>query len=98
VRAHAGSHAAYIFDAPWAEKLSLVEDASATGLGPYRRFGRVVRTERDIGPLGAADVAGAQTRSILAELGYADDQVEVMVSRGIVGTPTDTLLGRGATP
>jgi crotonobetainyl-CoA:carnitine CoA-transferase CaiB-like acyl-CoA transferase len=87
VGAHDGPHAAYIFDAPWAEKLGLVENASATGLGPYRRYGRVVRTERDLGPLGAADVAGAQTRSILAELGYADDQVEAMLSDGVVATP-----------
>ena len=87
MRAHEGSHAAYIFDAPWAEKLGLVEDAAATGQGPYRRYGRVVRTERDVGPLGAADFAGAQTRSILAELGYADEQVEAMLSSGVVGTP-----------
>ena len=45
VQAHQGSHAAYIFDAPWAEKLGLVEDAAATGQGPYRRYGRVVRTD-----------------------------------------------------
>jgi crotonobetainyl-CoA:carnitine CoA-transferase CaiB-like acyl-CoA transferase len=87
VHAHQGSHADYIFDAPWAEKLGLIEDASAVGLGPYRRYGRVVHTERDVGPLGAADVAGAQTRRILAELGYADHQVEVMLSSGIVGSP-----------
>jgi crotonobetainyl-CoA:carnitine CoA-transferase CaiB-like acyl-CoA transferase len=87
VQAHPGSHAAYIFDAPWAEKLGLVEDAAATGLGPYRRYGRVVRTERDVGPLGPADVAGAQTRSILAELGYTDDQVEALLSQRVVGAP-----------
>ena len=87
VQAHDGSHAAYIFDAPWADKLGFVEDAAPTGLGPYRRYGRVVRTERDVGPLGAADLAGAQTRSILTELGYADDQVEAMLAAGCVGTP-----------
>jgi crotonobetainyl-CoA:carnitine CoA-transferase CaiB-like acyl-CoA transferase len=32
---------------------------------------------------------GAQTRAILAELGYADEQVDAMVARGIVGTPAD---------
>jgi crotonobetainyl-CoA:carnitine CoA-transferase CaiB-like acyl-CoA transferase len=86
VQAYDGSHAAYIFDAPWAERLGFVEEVDA-GTGPYRRYGRVVRTERDVGPLGAADLAGAQTRSILAELGYADDEVEAMVAKGIVGTP-----------
>ena len=76
----------YIFDVPWAEKLGLVEEVDG-GMGPYRRYGRVVRTERDVGPLGAADLAGAETRSILAELGYVDDEVEAMVAKGIVGTP-----------
>jgi crotonobetainyl-CoA:carnitine CoA-transferase CaiB-like acyl-CoA transferase len=88
VQAYDGSHAAYIFDAPWAEKLGLVEDTPAAGLGPYRRYGRVVRTDRDLGPPGAADVVGAQTRSILAEIGYDDEQIEVMLSAAIVGAPT----------
>jgi crotonobetainyl-CoA:carnitine CoA-transferase CaiB-like acyl-CoA transferase len=87
VQAYDGSHAAYIFDAPWAEKLGLVEDTASAAFGPYRRYGRVVRTERDIGPIGAADAAGAQTRSILAEIGYDDDQVEAMLSTAIVGAP-----------
>ncbi len=86
MRAYDASHAAYIFDVPWAEKLGLVEEVDA-GMGPYRRYGRVVRTERDVGPLGAADVAGAQTRSILAELDYDEEEIEALVSKGIVGTP-----------
>jgi crotonobetainyl-CoA:carnitine CoA-transferase CaiB-like acyl-CoA transferase len=88
VRAHDGTHADYVFGAPWAERLGFVEDASATGSGPYPRYSRVVRTTRDVGPLGAADAAGAQTRDILVELGYDDNQVAAMLSHGIVSTPT----------
>jgi crotonobetainyl-CoA:carnitine CoA-transferase CaiB-like acyl-CoA transferase len=86
VRSYPESHAAYVFDAPWSRALGLVEDASATGMGPYPRYGRVVRAPGDLGPLGAADAAGAQTRSILAELGYADDAVEALRAGGIVRT------------
>jgi hypothetical protein len=46
-----------------------------------------VRTDRDVGPLAPADAVGAQTRSILAELGYADDEVEALRAGAIVGTP-----------
>jgi len=87
VGSYPGSHAAYVFDAPWARALGLVEEACATGLGPYPRYGRVVRTDRDVGPLGPADAVGAQTRSILAELGYTDDEVEALRDGAVVGTP-----------
>jgi crotonobetainyl-CoA:carnitine CoA-transferase CaiB-like acyl-CoA transferase len=87
VRSYPGSHAAYVFDAPWSRALGLVEDASATGMGPYPRYGRVVRAHSDVGPLGAADAAGAQTRNILAELGYDADAVEVLRADGIVAVP-----------
>jgi crotonobetainyl-CoA:carnitine CoA-transferase CaiB-like acyl-CoA transferase len=88
VRSYPGSHAAYVFDAPWSRALGLVEEANNTGMGPYPRYGRVVRSQGDLGPLGAADVAGAQTRSILAELGYRDDEIEQLHTDAIVATPS----------
>jgi crotonobetainyl-CoA:carnitine CoA-transferase CaiB-like acyl-CoA transferase len=87
VRSYPGSHAAHVFDAPWSRELGFVEDACATGFGPYPRYGRVVRTDRDVGPLGPADAVGAQTRSILAELGYTVEQMEALRAGGVVGTP-----------
>ena len=87
VRVHDGTHAAYVFDAPWAERLGFVEQSAAIGTGPYPRYGHVVRAGRDVGALGAADAVGAQTRAILTELGYADGEVESLITRGIVGVP-----------
>jgi crotonobetainyl-CoA:carnitine CoA-transferase CaiB-like acyl-CoA transferase len=87
VQAHDGPYAAYVFDSPWACELGHVDTAAATGLGPYPRYGRVVRTERDVGPLGAADHAGAQTRAILAEIGYDDGLVADLLGAGVVGEP-----------
>jgi crotonobetainyl-CoA:carnitine CoA-transferase CaiB-like acyl-CoA transferase len=87
VEVPADLHAGYIFDAPWAEELGFVEATAATGFGPYRRYGRVVRTDRDLGPIGPADRAGAQTRTILTELGYDDEQVESLLARGVVAEP-----------
>jgi crotonobetainyl-CoA:carnitine CoA-transferase CaiB-like acyl-CoA transferase len=85
VQVHDGAHAAYIFDAPWAQQLGFVDTAAASGFGPYLRYGRTVATTRDVGPLGAADVAGAQTRSLLAEIGYADDTIDALLANGTVG-------------
>jgi crotonobetainyl-CoA:carnitine CoA-transferase CaiB-like acyl-CoA transferase len=87
VRAHDGSHAAYVFDGPLGEKLGLAEESAATGLGPYRRYARVVRTAHDLGPVGVAEQAGAQTRGILAELGYDTREVESLLASGVVAAP-----------
>jgi crotonobetainyl-CoA:carnitine CoA-transferase CaiB-like acyl-CoA transferase len=84
VEVHDAPHAAYVFDAPWGKDLGFVDTAAAVGKGPYRRYGRGVRTEATLGPPGAADVAGAQTRSILAEVGYETDAIEDLLRRGVV--------------
>jgi crotonobetainyl-CoA:carnitine CoA-transferase CaiB-like acyl-CoA transferase len=85
VEVHDGLHASYMLDAPWAKELRFVETATAEGSGPYDRYGRSVQATRDLGPLGAADVAGSHTRALLAELGYADDAVETLLAAGVVG-------------
>jgi crotonobetainyl-CoA:carnitine CoA-transferase CaiB-like acyl-CoA transferase len=84
VEAHDGPHAAYIFDATWAERLGLSATAWASGMGPYPRYGRAVRTTRDLGPPGAADRTGAQTRSVLAGIGYDEESIDKLVAGGVV--------------
>jgi crotonobetainyl-CoA:carnitine CoA-transferase CaiB-like acyl-CoA transferase len=98
VAAHDGPHAAYVFDAPSSRELGLVEDSTSSGYGPYPRYGRAVRTGHDLGPPGAADATGAQTRAILAELGYDDAAVAELVASGVVGVPVDPLLASGTGP
>ncbi len=84
VEVHAGPHAAYIFDAPWAEDLGFVEMTAANGFGPYPRYGRPVRAAWSPGPSAAADRAGAHTRQVLAGIGYDDDAVDKLLAMGVV--------------
>jgi crotonobetainyl-CoA:carnitine CoA-transferase CaiB-like acyl-CoA transferase len=87
VQAHDGPHAAYLFDAPWSDRLGFTAMATPTGFGPYRRYGRAIRSAHVMDQLGAADAAGAQSRSILAELGYPEPEIEELVARGVIAEP-----------
>ena len=71
------------------EVLGFVAQSTPTGMGPYPRYGRVVRTEREaqLGPPAPADHAGAQTRAILSELGRSPEEIATLFEQGIVGAP-----------
>ncbi len=89
VAAHEGPHASYIFDAEWAEPLGFSALSAASGLGPYRRYGRVIHGSRDreLGPPGAADRVGAQTRTILSTAGYDEEAIDKLIANGVVAVP-----------
>jgi crotonobetainyl-CoA:carnitine CoA-transferase CaiB-like acyl-CoA transferase len=84
VEVNGGPHAAYVFDAAWAERLGLSATALASGMGPYPRYGRAVHTTRDLGPPGAADRTGAQTRTVLADIGYDEESIDKLIAGGVV--------------
>ncbi|HVM63244.1 MAG TPA: CoA transferase, partial [Acidimicrobiales bacterium] len=92
VESHRGTHAAYIFGAPWAEELGFVETTDGAGpYGRYGRYGRGVRTAHTFGPTSGADVAGAATRRVLAGIGYDDEEIDKLVAAGVVsGAATGT--------
>jgi crotonobetainyl-CoA:carnitine CoA-transferase CaiB-like acyl-CoA transferase len=87
-------HAACIFDAPWAEELGFVETTTAVGMGPYRRYGRGVRTTRRLPVTSGADEAGSATRRVLAGIGYDDEEIDKLVASGVV---REAAVSAGAT-
>ncbi|MCB0994902.1 MAG: CoA transferase, partial [Acidimicrobiales bacterium] len=87
VRADLGPLPRYAFGADWAERSGFVVESTPNGHGPYLRYGPAVTGERSVGPMGAADDVGAQTRALLAELGYADTDIDRFLADGIVGGP-----------
>jgi crotonobetainyl-CoA:carnitine CoA-transferase CaiB-like acyl-CoA transferase len=84
VESDRGVHAAYIFDAPWAEELGFVETTTAGSMGPYRRYGRGVRTACSLPPTSGADEAGSATRHVLASVGYDDEEIDKLLASGVV--------------
>jgi crotonobetainyl-CoA:carnitine CoA-transferase CaiB-like acyl-CoA transferase len=84
VESNAGVHASYILDSPWAEELGFVETTTATGAGPYRRYGRGVRTEHPLAQTTGAGEAGTATRRVLVSVGYDDEEIDKLLASGVV--------------
>jgi crotonobetainyl-CoA:carnitine CoA-transferase CaiB-like acyl-CoA transferase len=79
--------ASFILDHERAAELGWSATARDSAFGAYQRYGRGVEIERDAGPLGGAWRAGEHTRSILAELGYAPDEIERLLRTHVVAEP-----------
>ena len=84
VKVHDGPLSSYVFDAEWGTRLGFATTSTASGFGPYPRYGRTVQTGRDLGPLGSADAAGAQTDALLAELGYPPSEIAALRDRQVI--------------
>ena len=55
--------------------------------GTYRRYGKLITQDRETAPLRGAFRAGEDTRSLLAELGYSEPEIEALLERGVVAEP-----------
>ena len=83
VRADVGPFARWGFDEPWARDTGLIGDVASSEIGAYTRYGAPVRSERPA-PLAGGFAAGHDTRSILAELGFSEEQIADWLARGVV--------------
>ncbi len=72
------------------ERLGLVAEYPHPVLGHVRQFGTLVDfSETPTGPYGPPPLVGEHTRAILERLGYAGDEIDDLLARGIVYEPTD---------
>ena len=86
MRADQGPYRTWIFEQDWALKQGVVVDIEESMEGGYRRYGAPVTNDRPV-ELRGAFPAGAETRSLLAEVGYSSEEIGSLLSAGVVTEP-----------
>ena len=72
------------------ERLGLVVEYPHPTLGQLRQFGTLIDfSESPTGPYGPPPLAGEHTRPIMERLGYSSDEIEDLLTRGIIYEPTE---------
>ncbi len=72
------------------ERLGLVVEYPHPILGQLRQFGTLIDfSESPTGPYSAPPLVGEHTRLIMERLGYSTEEIEDMLTRGIVYQPAD---------
>jgi crotonobetainyl-CoA:carnitine CoA-transferase CaiB-like acyl-CoA transferase len=71
------------------ERLGIVAEYPHPTLGRIRQYGTLIEfSETPTGPYGPPPLAGEQTREILDRLGYSGEEIDDLLTRGIVYEPT----------
>jgi crotonobetainyl-CoA:carnitine CoA-transferase CaiB-like acyl-CoA transferase len=72
------------------ERLGLVAQSAHPVLGQLRQFGTLIDfSDSPTGPYGPPPLVGEHTRSILGRVGYSDEEIERLLSSGVVYEPTE---------
>ncbi len=72
------------------ERLGLVAEYPHPMLGQLRQFGTLIDfSESPTGPYGPPPLVGEHTRGIMERLGYSSQEIEDLLTRGIVYEPTE---------
>jgi crotonobetainyl-CoA:carnitine CoA-transferase CaiB-like acyl-CoA transferase len=72
------------------ERLGLVAEYAHPVLGQLRQFGTLIDfSDSPTGPYGPPPLVGEHSRSVLARAGYSAQEVDDLLSRGVVYEPTE---------
>lgn len=83
VRADHGPYGAWLFEQPWARAQGMVAHVTDSMIGPYDRYGPVVRSTHPHAP-GGAHTAGHDTAALLRELGYTDEEISRLADARVI--------------
>jgi crotonobetainyl-CoA:carnitine CoA-transferase CaiB-like acyl-CoA transferase len=86
VRADVGPCRRWLFDQDWARTEQLVVETPESQIGPYLRYGPPLLSDRPV-RLGGAYPSGRDTRTLLVELGYGEQEIGALFAQGIVAEP-----------
>jgi crotonobetainyl-CoA:carnitine CoA-transferase CaiB-like acyl-CoA transferase len=72
------------------ERLGLVAEYAHPLLGQLRQFGTLINfSDSPTGPYAPPPLVGEHTRSIMDRAGYSGEEIEDLLSRGVVSEPTE---------
>ena len=75
-------------DDPHVAENRFIREVATDRLGDFWRYGPMVNLSRTPSRVGVGPIRGQHTRSILAEVGYADAQIDELYAKGVVDTET----------
>jgi crotonobetainyl-CoA:carnitine CoA-transferase CaiB-like acyl-CoA transferase len=88
--ADAASHFAFLYEDPQAKAIGLMTTAEHPSFGgTYWRYAPLLQFSKTPGVAGPFCEFGEQTRAILAELGYSDDDMQKLKDANVVAWPED---------
>ncbi len=83
MRADQGPYWSWLIEQEWAREQGVIVDIADSLEGSYTRYGAPVTNDRPV-PLRGAFASGANTRALLAEIGFSDDEIATFLSEGVV--------------
>jgi crotonobetainyl-CoA:carnitine CoA-transferase CaiB-like acyl-CoA transferase len=83
MRADQGPYWSWLIEQEWAREQGVIVDIADSIEGPYARYGSPVTNDRPV-PLRGAFASGANTRDLLAEIGFSEGEIATFLSEGVV--------------
>ena len=76
---------------PHVAENNFIQPAESLRIGSYWRYGPVVNLSRTPSRVGSGPLRGQHTRSLLAEVGYSEQEIDELYEKQVVGSEEPTV-------